>query len=718
MRKMIKNLLFISFISIGFFGLDVYAKVDVKAQQKLLKELSEGKIPQFSPDEQHPQASQLITAILVNYHYRKPLIDDNFSEQVFNGFLDRLDANHSYLIKSDIEQFEQYRFRLDNALRVGDVKPAYTMFNLFLIRWVERYQYALDLVQNDFDFKLNEEYDYDRTEQTWANSSKELNDIWRKRVKNDVLNLKLAGKEQADIVDLLTKRYKASMRRMAQSDSQDVFWYFMNSVAQTVEPHTNYFSPRAAENFEIDMKLSLEGIGAVLQSEDVYTKIVRLVPKGPADNTGEIKADDQIIGVGQGEEPIVDIIGWRLDDVVSLIRGKSGSVVRLEVLPKNAGADNVSKIVTITREKVKLEEQSAKAEVIEVTRDGKTERFGVIDIPKFYIDFEAMYKGEPDYKSTTRDVRKLIKDLEKEKITGLIIDLRYNGGGALIEATQLTGLFINKGPVVQERSYKNEITVRGDVDLGIAYDGPVAVLVNRSSASASEIFAAALQDYGRAIILGEQTFGKGTVQVIKSLDLREQETTGMGQLKFTYSKFYRINGESTQHKGVLPDITYPSAFSGEDYGESSQPNALPWDTISAVDYLPVANIKKYFPMLNEAHKNRIVTDKEFMYLVDDINEFLKTSDTKSVSLNLVQRKDKRKTQETKILKRVNKRRLDKGLEAIADIDDIDDDEDKPDPRLDESAEILLDLIQLIDGHKIAYVKQNVKQNKNIEQMEN
>jgi len=715
-RHTFKIISFISLITVILFSVTLNAKVDVGEQKKLLEELNAGKIPQFTPDEQHPQASQLITAILVNYHYRKPLIDNNFSEQVFDTFLKKLDANHNYLLTEDVTSFEKYRYEIDNSLRIGDVSPAYSMFNTFLVRWVERYQFALKQLQQPLDFTIDEEYFYDRTEANWVSSTKELDDIWRKRVKNDVLNLKLAGKETDEIKNLLAKRYKASMRRMAQSNSQDVFWYFMNSVAQTVEPHTNYFSPRVAENFEIDMKLSLDGIGAVLQSEDVYTKIVRLVPKGPADKTGEVKADDQIVAVGQGENPLVDVIGWRLDDVVDLIRGEKGTVVKLEVLPKNSGADSNTKIVSITRDTVKLEEQSAKAEVIEVVRDGKTKRFGVIDIPKFYIDFEAMYKGKPDYKSTTRDVRKLIKELEAEKVSGIIVDLRYNGGGALIEATQLTGLFIDKGPVVQERSYQNEISVRGDSDEGTNYDGPLAVLVNRSSASASEIFAAAIQDYGRGIILGEQTFGKGTVQVIKSLDQRRKEgEAGMGQLKFTYSKFYRINGESTQHKGVIPDITFPSAFSGEDYGESSQPNALPWDTISPVDYLPVANINKLFPLLKGAHKNRIATDKEFRYLIEDINEYLEHNNDKSVSLNLKKRKHKRQIREDKVLSRENKRRLEKGLEAIADIDEIDEDDDeRPDPRLEETAEILQDYIQLLEGQKIAYVNQS----KSVEPLEN
>ena len=343
----------------------------------MLEELNAGKIPQFSPEEQHPQASQIIEHILVNYHYRKPLIDNAFSAQVFDAFLKKLDANHNYLIKSDIADIEKFKYLLDNAVRSGDVTPAYTIFNKFIYRWVERYQFALKQLEEPMDFTIDETYNYDRTELLWPENTIELNEIWRKRVKNDVLNLKLAGKELEDIKSLLTKRYKASMRRMAQSKSQDVFWYFMDSVAQTVEPHTSYFSPRVAENFDIRMKLSLEGIGAVLQSEDVYTKIVSIVPKGPADKTGEIKADDQIIAVGQGEEPLVEVIGWRLDDVVDLIRGDKGTVVRLEVLPKGSGADSNSKIISITRDTVKLEEQSAKSEIIEIENNGQKERFGI-----------------------------------------------------------------------------------------------------------------------------------------------------------------------------------------------------------------------------------------------------------------------------------------------------------------------------------------------------
>ncbi|MFT5520034.1 MAG: carboxyl-terminal processing protease [Enterobacterales bacterium] len=710
MKNLFKSLLVVSLLLVNFGSSTLYAKVDVEAQKKLLKELNEGVIPHFSPEEQHPRASQLITQILSYYHYRKPLIDDSFSEQVFDSYLDALDSNRNYLLTSDVNDFKQFRTLIDNAIRQGDVRPAYSIFNTFLVRWVERYQFALNTLDTPIDFNLDEDYYYDRTEGSWATTTKELDEIWRKRVKNDVLNLKLAGKELSEIKDLLSKRYKAGMRRMAQSDSEDVFRIFMDSVASTVEPHTNYLSPRDAENFDIRMKLSLDGIGAMLQSEDVYTKITGLISKGPADKTGEINVDDQIVAVGQGEKPLVDVIGWRLDEVVDLIRGEKGTTVRLEVLPKKSSADGTSKVVSIVRDTVKLEEQSAKAEVIEVIRNGVTTKFGVIKIPTFYIDFEAMYQGKPDYRSTTRDVRALIKGLEKEKVAGIIIDLRFNGGGALIEATQLTGLFINKGPVVQQRSYKNEISVSGDTDVGIVYDGPLAVLVNRFSASASEIFAAAIQDYGRGLVIGGQTFGKGTVQTIRSLDQIAANDLGMGILKYTISKFYRITGDSTQHKGVLPDISYPTAIKIDEYGESSEKNALPWDTISPVDYLPVANLTKLFPMLNAAHKKRVATDKEFMYLIDDIKEYMENSDTKSVSLNLVKRKVKRKEIEDKILERENKRRVEKGLKVIADIDEIDEieDNDAPDPRLDETAEILQDYIQLLDGRKIAYVNQSNK----------
>lgn len=680
------------------------AKVNVEEHQKLLEELKQGKIPQFSPDEQHPQASQLITAILVNYHYKKPLIDNAFSEQVLDAYLERLDRNKSYFTLEDIADFERYKHIIDNNLRYGDVSPAYEIFNTFLNRWVQRYQFAIASLDKPFNFNLDETYEFDRTEADWAVSDKHLDKIWHKRIKNDVLNLKLSGKEMPEVKELLTKRYKASMRRMAQSDSQDVFWHFMNAVAMTVEPHTNYFSPRVAENFKIDMKLSLDGIGAVLQSDDVYTKIVSLVPKGPADKTGEVKKDDRIVGVGQGEQPMVDVIGWRLDDVVDLIRGKSGSIVRLEILPAAAGADATSKIVTITRDTVKLEEQQAKAEVIEVKRGEETIKYGVIDIPKFYIDFDAYYQGDKNYKSTTRDVQNLIKELKADNVEGIIVDLRNNGGGALIEAIQLTGLFINKGPVVQERSYKNEIQVRSDTDKGTDYDGPLAVLVNRSSASASEIFAGAIQDYGRGIILGGQTYGKGTVQVIKNLDRRVQPDGGMGQIKFTYSKYYRINGESTQHKGVMPDIVFPSAFNGEEYGESAQPNALPWDVISAVDFIPVSDVQALMPGLKKAHKNRVATDKDFMELIEDIDEYLERNNEKAISLNYEKRLKVRKEREQKLIDRENRRLEALGKEKITSIDEIDDEIDRPDPLLDETAQILTDFIALAQGRKLAYVE--------------
>jgi carboxyl-terminal processing protease len=703
--RLFQSLVIVGLLNIGLItGHDILAKVDVEEQQQLLEELKKGKIPQFTPEEHHPLASQIITNILVNYHYKKPLIDNAFSEQVLEAYLDRLDGNHSYFTLKDVADFGRFKHRIDNNLRFGDVSPAYEIFNVFLKRWVYRYQQAIKLLDEPMDFTLDEYYEYDREEAGWAIDEKALDEVWRKRVKNDVLNLKLSGKEMPEIKELLTKRYKASLRRMAQSNSQDVFWHFMNAVAMTVEPHTNYFSPRIAENFKIDMKLSLDGIGAVLQSEDVYTKVVSLVPKGPADKTGEVKKEDRIIAVGQGEEPMVDVIGWRLDDVVDLIRGKSGTVVRLEILPKNAGADANTKLVTITRDTVKLEEQAAKAEVLEIPRGDKVAKFGVIDIPKFYVDFDAMYSGAKDYKSTTRDVAKLINELTADGVEGIIIDLRNNGGGALVEAIDLTGLFIKNGPVVQERDYKNDIRVRSDNDPSVVYNGPLAVLVNRSSASASEIFAGAIQDYGRGLILGGQTYGKGTVQVVKSLDRKAREEGAMGQLKFTWSKYYRINGESTQHKGVIPDIAFPSLYDGSDYGESSQPNALPWDTITAADYIPVSDVKPVLPRLKEAHKNRVLTDKDFRELVEDIDDYLERSEEKAVSLNYEQRMKTRKEREQKLIDRENRRLMALGLEKISSIDEIDEEQERPDPLLDETAQILKDYIELIDGQKIAYVE--------------
>ncbi|MBI2381066.1 MAG: carboxy terminal-processing peptidase [Gammaproteobacteria bacterium] len=668
-------------------------------------ELGRMPVPALAPQAYHKQENRYITALLTLYHYKKPVLNDEFSAQVFDNYVDSLDPSKSYFLAEDLRSFEAYRQRLDEALGEGDLVPAYAIHNRFISRWLERYDYALGQLNKPMDFTVDESLVVDREDASWPANVNELNELWRKRVKNDALNLKLAGKSSTEIQDLLRKRYQTAKKQMLQTKSEDVFGRYMNAFASSVEPHTNYFSPRNAENFEIEMKLSVEGIGAMLSTEDVYTKVVYLVTAGPADKSKQLAQDDRIIGVAQGDSPITDVIGWRLDDVVALIRGAAGSKVRLEVLPAASGVDGKSKIVTLMREKVKLEDEAAKARVVEVSDKGRTQRIGVIKLPKFYIDFAARYQGDPNYRSTTRDVRKLLDELKAKKVDGVIMDLRNNGGGALVEAAELTGLFIGKGPVVQERFARDKRMIHGSNESDVVYDGPMAVLVNRFSASASEIFAGAIQDYGRGLIIGEKTYGKGTVQQIKDLNeaLRGDRDNQYGQVKFTVAKFYRVNGGSTQHKGVVPDIGLPSLFEIDEFGESAEKNALPWDRISATDYNEVGMLGDVLPTLQDRHVRRIQTDREFAFLKEDIATYRAQKAEKSVSLNEGKRRQQRSDDDAKALKRENARRAAKRLPPLKSVEEIAkkgrDQDNDDDAWLNESAHILLDFSSLKSNTK-------------------
>ncbi|HEY5703516.1 MAG TPA: carboxy terminal-processing peptidase [Gammaproteobacteria bacterium] len=600
------------------------------------------------PAERHERATEIITHIINTYHYKSRPLDDSLSTSILDRYLDSLDPNRSYFLASDISNFDKYRFKLDNRLKDEDLVPAFDIFKIYRNRVDERINHAIAMLDNDFDFTIDESYRFDRRDSDWARTKAELDEIWRKRVKNDVLNLLLAKKDDAEYVDTLTKRYERIRTNTFQLDSNDIFQTFINSYTTSIEPHTAYFSPRESENFDISMRLSLEGIGAVLTTENDYTVIQHIIPGGPADLSNQLHDEDKIIGVGQGKNgEIVDIIGWRLDDVVDLIRGPKGTTLRIEILPKNSGPEGPHKMITLVRNKIKLEEQAAKSSIIEIPESKR--KIGVINVPTFYIDFAAQARGDKNYKSTSGDVRKLIAKLKEASISGLIIDLRGNGGGSLSEALELTGLFIEKGPIVQTKDSTGRIDINDDPDPSIVYSGPMAVLVDRNSASASEIFAGAIQDYLRGIIIGEPTFGKGTVQNIVDLDrFISNADEEHGRLKTTIAQFFRVSGGSNQHRGVIPDIILPTANISSDYGEKSLDNALPWDQVKPAKYIKVMSTPDDISMAEARHKQRIKSDRAFQLLIEEQELIEETSNQKEISLLMSERKAEReKLQETR-----------------------------------------------------------------------
>ncbi len=661
-------------------------------------------VSELHPESKHIRAVELITHILTTYHYKKTVLDDKLSNSIYKHYLDNLDQNKSYFLKSDIQEFERYRFKIDDDLLKSDLSPAFDIFKRYRQRVEERINFAINALNDNFDFNIDESFRFDRRKDDWLANKSELDALWHKRVKNDVLNLQLTKKEPDEIKKTLTARYERILSSTLQLNSNDVFQSFINAYTTSIEPHTAYFSPRTSENFDISMRLSLEGIGAVLRGDNDYTQVVKVITGGPADLSGELGADDRIIGVGQENEDIVDVIGWRLDDVVDLIRGPKGTRLKLEVLPKGIGPEGPSKIVTLVRDKIKLEEQDASSSIIDIPESNT--RIGVIDLPTFYIDFAAQAEGKKDYKSTSRDVRKLIKDMMKENIDGLIIDLRDNGGGSLSEALELTGLFIDRGPVVQTKDASGRVDINYDPEPGIVYPGPLAVLVDRNSASASEIFAGAIQDYRRGIIVGEPTFGKGTVQNVIDLNRFIQGShEDHGRLKTTIAQFFRVSGGSNQFKGVIPDIIFPTAEDSSDQGERAYENALPWDQVKAAKYYPANAPIESFAIAKKEHEKRIKNNKLFQLLMDEVYIQREASDRKEISLL----KSKRKKEREKILaakKEIqNEMRAEKGLPPLNDDEDTEisatDEEDEPiDILLNETAEILNDLIKPPTSKKI------------------
>jgi carboxyl-terminal processing protease len=669
---------------------------------------------------------------LATGHYRSQSIDDSLSERYLSEYIRILDSGKNYFLQSDIDEFDQWKYVLDDLSKRGDISPGFIMFNRLRDRAKDRLQSVLTLLEDSsYKFVLDGSNSIiiDGDKRGWFQSEADANSFWEKRITDSLIRLLLNDKDQEEARKLLVKRYQTQIKQFEQRDSQDVLQIYANALASLYDPHTAYFSPRRNENFQISMSLSLEGIGAELTTEDEYTKVIRVIPGGPADLHGSLKAEDKIVGVGQDEEDIVDVIGWRIDDVVALIRGAKDTSVRLEYIPANGDSSN-TKIIKILRDKVKLEDKSAQSKILEVEQSGKTLSIGVIEIPAFYMDFEAYRARDPNFKSTTRDVYNLIKELKDSKVDGIVLDLRSNGGGSLFEATSLTDLFIDRGPVVQIRDSNQRVQRNNRAYRAAAYDGPLLVMINRLSASASEIVAGALQDYGRALVVGSQSFGKGTVQDVTPLS--------KGQLKLTISKFYRVSGDSTQHRGILPDIEFPSTYDFEEVGESQQDNALPWDRIRRVPHTTETDLQPLIGALTENHTKRRRSDPDFVSLVDKIELSDNWDSQKTLSLNLEKRRLRSESWDKQLFEIENKRRQAKGLdifenlkswrdsgeekednvvqdisntEELATSADLEDEENilEDDPMLYEAGNILGDQIMMMTEYnpsKLAVIDQN------------
>jgi carboxyl-terminal processing protease len=621
---------------------------------------------------------------------------------ILERYFNALDPNRSFFRARDIARFSLYQDKLDEYLKSGRIEPAFEIFRLYRKRVSEAVAHAQKLVDKKFDFTIDESYRFERDDEPWPQTRTELQEIWRKRVKNDFLNLRLMDKKDDEIRKTLHERYKRLLSRVEQFDTNDIFQTFINAYTLSLEPHTSYMSPSTSENFDISMRLSLEGIGAVLKDEDGFTVVQKTVIGGPAEQSDQLHSGDRIVGVGQGlEGEIIDIVGWRLQDVVEQIRGPKGSVVRLDIQPKGSEIGSKRKTITLVRNKIKLEEQAAKSYIIDNLDDMKGMRVGVVEVPTFYRDFAAEARGEEDFRSTTRDVRNLLGDLKKQGVDGIVIDLRENGGGSLTEATELTGLFIDSGPVVQIKDAFGKIEVEQDPDKTIAYEGPLAVLVDRNSASASEIFTGAIQDYKRGIVIGEPTFGKGTVQTLVDLGrFVPGRKKDLGRLRLTMAQFFRINGGSTQHRGVVPDIQFPMAKYSEDYGERSLENALPWAQISPANF--VAKGKWALPHLMDNHISRVEHDPGFEMLVDREKRFKALDKRVEISLLESRRRSEWDDQEQEQLIHQNRFRASQGMDAIKSIDqenqdeEVDDKESEATQRieLNEAARILADSIRM------------------------
>jgi len=656
-------------------------------------------LSELQPTGEQQQATTLIHYFIDKFHYRDVRLDDELSKRIFDRYLENLDGNRSYLMAADLEDFARYRTGMDDVIRRSNLSVAFEIFKRVRKRVGERVDYALGLLERGFDFSVDEKVMLDRSQAPWAADPKALDEIWRKRVKNDWLTLSLSGKSDEEVVDVLTKRYERVERRILQLDREDVFQTFMNAFAGAIEPHTSYLARRASDNFNIDMRLSLEGIGAALQTENEHTVVRRVIPGAPADISNRLFVGDRITGVAQGDGEMVDIVGWRLADVVDLIRGPKGSVVRLEILPADESLGGSRREIRLVRDKVKLEGRAAHEKIYEVPASDGVHRIAVIRVPTFYSNLEARARGEEDFRSTTRDVRNILRELRTENIDGVVIDLLGNGGGSLPEAIELTGLFIARGPIVQVRDSLGRVNISRDPDPDIVYSGPLAVLVDRYSASASEIFAGAIQDYERGVLIGEPTYGKGTVQRVENLG----DGSEMGKLKYTIAKFFRINGDSTQLRGVTPDIKFPTAVNSSDTGERAYENALPWESVEPARYDVAAFNALRIPALRQLHLERVEGDLGFEYLRSEAEAAGRMERQKLFSLKRSKREARREKQDSQRLRRLNLYRESVGEVPLSSLEELTEERENADPtqvsdahrvKQEEAANIVSDLVRL------------------------
>ncbi len=680
------------------------------------QQLVEG-IPNIKPDEQQSLVAREVTTLIENYNYKKIKLNDSISSLILDKYIKTLDPSKYYFLASDIKEFEQFRSSLDDDFRNGDLSAPFYIFNVYLKRYNEWITFSLQNVKTKYNFNSNDTYVYDREKLPWVTTSTALNDVWQKRLKYEMINLQIAGTPEAKNIETLTKRYQNLKSQIAKVNNQDVFQTIMDAFTESVDPHTNYFNPTNAVAFNEDMARSFDGIGARLSVENEVVKISEIIPGGPAFKSKLLSAGDRIVGVAQGNAEFEDIIGWRIDNSVAKIKGPKGTTVRLKVIPVGQELSSKPVIISLVREKIIIEDQLAKKTVKTVQSNGKPYKIGIISVPAFYADFKAASAGDPNYRSTTRDVRLLIDSLKsRDKVDAIVMDLRSNGGGSLVEAIDLTGLFIDRGPVVQVKDLKGRVEVSEDTNPGVSWDGPFGVMIDRLSASASEIFAGAIQDYGRGIIMGTQTYGKGTVQ--SSIDLNKllnpsmlqklaslinkntvvksgaaKEAPQLGQINLTMAKFYRVNGSSTQHKGVMPDVVFPSIYPLDKIGEDTEPSALPWDVIPASNFTPVQDLSPVKTQLVNLHKDRMEKSLDYKTLVQDIADMQRRDKETSITLNQTKLKAERDSLEAKSLVQTNLVRTSRGLKPVKKGDKVKK-EEAYDFVEDESLKVMVDLIEM------------------------